>query len=250
MTCEHCGGTGWIVKEGLISAVAPCACRRAVARKPFEDDGTPLDEVSASVYVDRLCAVLSFAPAEDGRPTIVHCLMLMCETVAEAAWTTHRACELYTRWDDCGVPGLRQIVSSFRKPSDGISISSTPAFPEGLPPLRTLPAAEPLRLPPGSSPRALESGEPVAAAACGFDRLPELSPEEKKRQREFDQVLEEVLTPTDQRPKARPPRRRRLSEVIRLNDDPEHEPRPAGTYKRMTQADIDEAVAKLHGKTG
>jgi hypothetical protein len=201
--------------------------------------------LNVSVYVHRLCGVLAYAPKTTaGMAHIAESLMAMCATEAEADWTTARACELYRRWEDCGIPGLRQIVSSFRRPKDGISVSSTAAFPDGIPASKPLPSPAPLLLPPGP-PAEVQS---ATAAVRGPGELPDPGPVDAKRQREFDQVLDEVLTPPEDRPRLPRPRRVRQSEVIRLNDDPENEPRPAGSYKRITQQDIEAEVKKLREK--
>lgn len=248
MICQHCGGTGWIVKETATnSGVLACSCRQQPARKPFPDDGSPLNDLNVAVYVHRLCGVLAYAPKTiQGTTHIAESLLAMCETAAEADWVTDRACQLYTRWDECGIPGLRQIVSSFRRPKDGLSVFSTAAFPDGAP-VTPLPAPAPLMLPPGASAApALPEGDRPEALVRGFAELPELDRDEQRRQREFDQLLSDVETGPEDRPKVKLPRRLRQSEMVRLHNDPEHEPLPEGSYKRITPDDVAAAVEKLH----
>jgi len=258
MTCEMCGGSGWIVRESAAgSSAKPCSCRKTTApTMPFRDRGIPLTVESAATHVAMLCDTLAYAPSPPpkgvGRAAIVVALMEMCSTDDEAKWVVQRAMSLHTKWETCGIPGLRQIVSSIRIPKDGISLLSTDRYPEGVPPIKSLQAvlSFPKRLAPGASTTAdgqLATGLDRAAQSMKLLEAPkeierELTPEEREERRralEFEQTLEELETPPEDRPRPITRKPIRQSQFVPLAaDDPVHEPRPEGTYKPITAADI------------
>lgn len=147
MSCEHCGGSGWVTVETPTASFAKrCACYQPPTNT--EPQGTQLRENDAIAQVEVLCGTLAFAPPSGSRSMIVKAVMSMCRTVEQLEWLTERACELHTEWKTCGIRGLRQIISSRWTPKDGLVITSTEAYPEGIPSSRKEP--EPLRLPPGT----------------------------------------------------------------------------------------------------
>ena len=145
MTCEHCGGSGWVIVEtNGVSAAQMCVCRAHEEQPP----GKPLTVRKAAELVEALCQVLNYAPETVGRAIILDALMKMCATEEQAVFTINRACALHTEWKTCGIRGLRQILCSRYTPKDGISIGSTDSYPDGIPTLRPPEPALP-RLPPG-----------------------------------------------------------------------------------------------------
>jgi hypothetical protein len=158
MTCEKCGGTGWEVADRGARA---CICR---AKKIHAaETGTPLTDEAISGAVKAL-QVLSFFPTSIEAQTVIgDAIGSMCSTVEQVRRLVRRACSLYQRWDQCGLPGLRQIVCSFARPADGIMLSITEAYPDGIPAERPTPTTA-LALP--APPRAREiSGSPTVEAA-------------------------------------------------------------------------------------
>jgi hypothetical protein len=148
MSCEQCGGSGWITVETHTASYAKrCICYQPPVAPAAE--GKRLTKEVAVGAVAVLCDMLAFAPAGLGRAAIVDALMDMCATAEQVDWLTRRACELHTEWKTCGLRGLRQILSSDSRylPNDGLMVSATEAYPEGIPSTRKDP--EPLRLPPG-----------------------------------------------------------------------------------------------------
>ena len=150
--CEYCGGTGWILVEhpDRDSCVKVCDCRRA--QKAESAPGrTILTPETAALAVEGLCEILDYAPkTEIGKAIITNALLSMCSKVEQVTWLVQRACMLHTNLRTCGIPGLRQILCSKYAPKDGITVSSTKAYPDGVPseqPLRVVPAPE--VLPPG-----------------------------------------------------------------------------------------------------
>jgi hypothetical protein len=108
----------------------------------------------ASAAVNLLCETLAFAPKSDlARVLITKALMKMCYTEEDAFWLVERAANLHTSWDTCGIPGLRQILSSRCTPKDGVVFTSTEAYPEGIPLEHQVPKPDPLHLLSGQSSR-------------------------------------------------------------------------------------------------
>ncbi len=144
-SCEFCCGLGWIiVKRNGVEGARLCKCRTQ-AQQPR---GKPISEAIVGVLVEGLCQTLEFAPESVGRALIVAALMEMCSTEEQARFVVNRACALHTKWGTCGIPGLRQILCSAYVPKDGFMLSSTEAYPEGIPSVRPPELAFP-KLPPG-----------------------------------------------------------------------------------------------------
>lgn len=132
MNCRICADTGWKVTEAGASA---CRCRtQRIARSQA---GTPLTAAAVAQAVEAMGDALAFFPKGiAGRTVIGDAIASMCKTVEQVRHMVRRAVALYATWDKCGVPGLRQIVCSAGIPADGVMLSITEAFPEGVPPER------------------------------------------------------------------------------------------------------------------
>ncbi len=149
MSCERCDGSGWlIVRVGENEGAAPCPeCRRTA--RPVEPR-TPLTLPEATGLVDTLCDALSFAPTTPAaRGVITSLVMEMCETTEQLVYVVKRTLSLHTKWDTCGVPGLRQILCSKYRPKDGYVITATESYPDGIPAEHPRLEPEPLKLPAG-----------------------------------------------------------------------------------------------------
>jgi hypothetical protein len=145
MTCDRCGGSGWVIVENNgIEAARMCTCRS----KTQQPCGKPLTEEVAGFLVEGLCQILAFAPDKIGQSIVASALMDMCSTEQQAHYVINRACALHTKWETCGIPGLRQILCHLYTPADGIVVNSTEAYPYGIPSLRP-PDPELGKLPPG-----------------------------------------------------------------------------------------------------
>jgi hypothetical protein len=133
MNCERCNDLGWIITErNGLSGATMCNCRAEAQKLP----GKPLREEVAIYLVEALCQVLGYAPDATGQPVLVRALMDMCCTEEDLRYVVNRACALYTKWSECGVPGLRQILCARCVPKDGITLMSTAAYPDGVPTLK------------------------------------------------------------------------------------------------------------------
>ena len=184
------------------------------------------------------CALRFFPTDVHGRAAVAKQVAEMCADIEQVEWLRDRLLVLFDDWP--GPRTLRLVLCQKWKPADGLDIRGhCEQYPEGFPPLKPVEPPSLPKLGAGSkAPLALE------AAANQLPPLP--VPLDPRREAEFAGILEETLTPPEQRPKARLPRAQKQSEILRLADDPESEPRPAGTYKRITQADVDAAVDQLH----
>lgn len=244
--CPYCYD-GWIEVRALSgsTAVKPCPfCRPP--RQPYT--GTPIDEPAALAAARTISALLSFAPNDDrAYLAIAEYLMELCRYKEQAEWIAKRAPELHTKWDTCGLQGLKQIFCARWDPPDGRVVTHTPAFPDGIPPERPqLPAA--IALPPATPPdpeinAGLRTLEIAAAEKQSQLTRPAAAetPDERRRAAEFARRLEDAITyQPDREPIAPIIVKPRQSEIIRLNDDEPHTaPRPAASYTPITQADID-----------
>lgn len=149
MSCEKCGGSGWeIVRVGENEGAAPCPkCQRTA--RPVEPR-TPLTLQAATGLVDTLCDALAFAPATPAsRGVITSVVMEMCETTEQLVYIVKRILTLHTKWDTCGLPGLRQVLCSKYRPKDGYVITATECYPDGVPADHPQIEQERLRLPVG-----------------------------------------------------------------------------------------------------
>ena len=135
--CNICGGTGFVIVErGGISAAKRCNCREPAET---EQAGRAVTPEMATAATEALCDVLEFAPSTKlGRMLIGNAPIAMCPHEDSVWWLVERACTLHTKWGTCGIPGLRQILCSRYLPKDGRTISATAAYPEGVPPERSL----------------------------------------------------------------------------------------------------------------
>lgn len=181
MTCDKCNGTGWlIVEHNGFECASMCNCR-AKAQQPH---GKLLTEDMAGGLVAGMCQILAFAPAEVGQGIIVAALMEMCSTQAQATYVVNRACALHTKWETCGIRGLRQILCAVYVPADGVMVSATEAYPDGIPSIRPPESVFP-KLPPGR----------VASADVGCERailaLGEAKAIDGDRKRPVPQIAEQ-----------------------------------------------------------
>jgi len=170
--CQICAGSGWIIIERPdgVSGAKISDCRR-IQKTSFAPGKTNLTPEAAAFIVEGLCENLAYAPkTEVGKAIITNALLSMCSTQEQAAWTVQRACMLYTKWSGCLLPGLRQIVCSKYPTKDGINLSHSEGYPEGIPPEHP-----PRRVP--ASP-ALSSGH-VASVRQNVDTVVQ-EPEEAK----------------------------------------------------------------------
>lgn len=211
--CELCSGTRFmIVERGSITAAKPCtSCGRA--SKPAKPR-TPLTAEVVAVYTATICDTLAFAPPREAklaRAHITNRLLAMCDSEEQLKWLTDRACDLYTKWEDCGIPGLRQILCFQYRPRDGIEPFSTIAYPDGIPVEK--PQLEPVSkaLPPGHAVSASPSIEASVSDLSNAKRMPA----------------------ADDRLRRSSPVVRRIPEVQPNSDAP-----------KITQADIDQEVER------
>jgi len=96
----------------------------------------------ASIYTTIILDTLAFAPGRNekiARAYINKRIVEMCNSEEQIAWLTDRVCDLYTKWEDCGIPGIRQILSSNSKylPKDGMTVSWSPGLPRRYTPGKT-----------------------------------------------------------------------------------------------------------------
>jgi len=139
MSCD-CDGSGWkVLERPRGTAVEACACRLERIRVQQEAEaqeaaaGTPLTKKAAVAILESMFANMQFAPHGPGHGLVANALVEMCATVEQAQWVATRACSLYQKWGDCGLPGLRQILCSRHKPKDNVYLLYTEAYPEGIP---------------------------------------------------------------------------------------------------------------------
>jgi hypothetical protein len=195
-----------------------------------------------------LCAplmLLKFFPTDaQARASVILLIAEMATNEDQVKWLVQRMLDLYDEWP--GPRTLRAVFCHRYKPADGKDLRTAicPGYPEGLPSEKPEPPL--LALPPGHAASADPELEAMVGTAVQLSRkMPPAVP--LPRDAEFRQRLEEVLTaPSDReavipelpKPKSIPP----VDESGRF----------AGTepllFKRITQADIDVAVAELHAR--
>lgn len=256
MTCTACID-GWvtIISNG-IEAVKPCPfCR---IKKQQTEKQTPITAEDALAAARAITGILSFPPNDDvSQLMIARLLVDLCSFREQAEWLSHQVPRLHTKWDTCGLKGLRQIFCSRYDPKDGLTITGTAAYPEGIPSKHRpqFPEFEKpplaLVLEPGKNVSVFpptKKGEPFL---LGGTRITPLTPEESQREQEFNEVLKD---PSERTPRPKPAETNQSSEKpllmqlfqnVRLyNDEPHNEPLPAGTYKPITAADIERELEK------
>jgi hypothetical protein len=221
--------------------------------RPDEHPLTP--EVAASV-VDAL-ASFRYYPQNPKYDSLMRDLIDdMCPSAEAAVWVVKRAFRLWNgEWK--GPQELRAILCSKYSPADGETVySQLKEFRAGIPPENPVPGPVRAALPPGRAYSAdpqmeVAAEQMVGAVARKVRELPELSAEDAERARKFGVALEEVLTaPEDREPLPAPRKPPRQSRFVRLSHDEEHAPLPPGSYRRITQEDIDRAVRELREKRG
>lgn len=261
MTCGKCTD-GWITitTRSGVEAAKPCPTCRPPKRP---ETGTPITEEDAIACARKITTMLSFAPENDlAQLAIAHFLIDdLCQYKEQAEWIARRVPQLHTKWDTCGLPGLRQIFCArYERPKDGLITTSTAAYPDGIPAERPQPAPAPIALAPAEE---TANGILEAAVHDLADEITrprpetarELTPAERRRAQEFAGILEAAVTHQPDRepaPAPIPPRPRRLSEVWRLHPDDEahNQPRPAGSYQPITADDIERELEKRRPAAG
>ena len=139
-TCEKCGGVGFVIVEhNGLSGARICSCRAAAVERAIAEKqpiGPPPREDVTAFMVKGLCQLLAFSPDEAGMAIIVNALIDMCYTEEQVSFVINRAANLYTKWEDCGILGLRQILCSRYTSRDGLMVYETKAYPDGVPSFR------------------------------------------------------------------------------------------------------------------
>lgn len=129
--CPDCGGTGWkVIQRGNTEGVAKCTCRQ---QSQSRTTGRPVTPEALAVALKGLAALDYFPPDEITQGFIGRELASMCSTAEQLQVVATIAPRIYRRWGDCGMAGLRQILCRFHKPKDGIEVSGTDAYPDGIP---------------------------------------------------------------------------------------------------------------------
>lgn len=253
-----------------------CDCARglalqsvAVAQQRRDEEareGPGLAEIEAKMLVDRL-TVIPFMPKEPGaRLALAEMFMDMVDTYEHGLATVKKVIASYPKFP--GPCEIRATYCSLFPPRDGVKAISA-VYPEndypGLPPV----VAPMKQLPAGAVSKGypeLEGGiQKLLAApkAMPDPKVLRLSPEERKRFVEVQHELA-VLTPPDQRKGPDDtrlfevemaiedllPKKKRQSDLVRLHpeDDFDRAPRPPGSYRPITQAEIEAEVAKLRAR--
>jgi hypothetical protein len=244
-SCPICLGTGWeTVSQGVYSGVRRCGCR-AVTPKP--EGQTPIDDDSITYAVEALDTLAFFPRGNRLALTVIgDAIASMCGSVEALRYMVRRACSLYKTWDQCGIPGLRQIVCSLYRPADGIESGGTEMYPDGIPSERQespprLPAGAQLALPPGqvsADPKLEEIAHELfqkldmKAARKPVFRIPPVPPVGPDG--EFLRDMPPIETDA------------RFERILSdLTTAPRDRPEPTPTPQVITQEDIDIAVQKF-----
>jgi len=214
----------------------------------------PITDADSYAAMAALSALPYFPSDPIAQTEIANQIRLMCKTDDQAQWLVQRTFELWSKWE--GPRELRAIFCARFKPQDGVEVMRSAVFEDGIVPaekplpvwhMPVVPGAE--KLLPQTRPQLIEQSNTAALVPTSdFDQLPELSRKQWKQQNQFAKQLEAVITAPEDRPKLSSPKSIRQSDYVRLNEDPIHEARPEGSYQRITQADIEVAVAELHRK--
>lgn len=132
MNCTKCSNSGWVELDG---GMARCACRKkkAVVRQELGKRAMTELVIAATEAANSLSAIPDYPWDKEGRKMIGDALVGMCATPEQVLFVVRRAIALHTSWKRCAVPGLRQILCSRYPTRDGIEITTTEAFPEGIP---------------------------------------------------------------------------------------------------------------------
>lgn len=189
---------------------------------------------------------LKFFPAdEDGRLAVVLLVARMTDMdEARAEWLVRRTLELFDEYP--GPRTLRAILCKRYKPADGIEARHySKEYPDGIPDEKPVAGPPSLKLPPVA----------MAAVELEFDRgLKSLPPPDsappkpidRKRDKEFTELLREVSTPPKDRKEEPPPeiKTSKQSEIISANAEPLDTPAPLpdGSYQRITADNFEELL--------
>jgi len=231
-----------------------------------------ISKEEATVLVEMLCS-LPFPPEKGpARGAVANVLVSMVDTFDHGERMVMRILNS-PGYDKFPTPAeIRGVYCSLFPPQDGINGYSQ-VYPHGDFPDSKPVVAPSLRLPAGhvaTADRQLDAGfQRLLAAPKGMptERDVKLSPAERKRMVEFNRELEAVVTAPEGREgidevklfeveidSSEFLRRRRTlqSDFVCLNpgDQTEKRPRPPGSYKPITKADVDEEVRKLRQLKG
>lgn len=190
-----------------------------------------------------LTALKFFPGDDDGRLAVTMLIARMTDLDPDRTdWLVKRTLELFDEYP--GPRTLRAILCKRFKPADGIEAHHySKEYPDGIPSEKPLPAPVLPKLPAGAEAAKFipeELGE-INSLPAVIARTP-LTPEERKREREFAQALEDLTTsPKYRRPEPPPPRQ---SEIISANAEPldNPAPRPEGSYQRITRENFEELL--------
>ncbi len=264
--CVATQGAGKLVdvpnRDGImVTAVAPCNCARGIeiARRRKLRDAPPPDECPESVLTDQerqlyveMLAAIPWFPAESGaRLAIEDEMACLCRSRAEAEWLVRRMRRLYPhKWP--GPAEMRLVYcAKFDMPLDGLlpaGISSV--YPDGIPSERQ---SQP-HLVASPQPKELTAGDAQIAAGINYVAkvlLPAPRAEARaalRRDAEFRQTLQDLETDYLDRKKWVEPKPIALPGVDadgRPIADAPPQPLPPGSYKPITQADIDATLAAM-----
>jgi hypothetical protein len=159
--------------------------------------------------------ILRFFPADPGgRLEISKMVAEMCSSEEEVAWLVTRTRNVCNEW--LGPLVLRQIFCSRYKPRDGQVVHSSEAFPDGIPPMTPQPD--------------------------GFAQL-----EQWKREHRHELAAPAAEDDAEEEPESKRPN------VVTMPVNPAPtkpvSPKPTNpNYKRITQADIDQALKEYREK--
>ena len=225
--CEDYGGR-WMMTDS--EGLKRCDCLPKL--EPIKSHPPVLTQQQATLFVEMLASI-PFFPSEGGaRIAISDELMAICAGPNEAKWLVTRMRRLYQRWP--GPVELRRVYASKHVPWDGLpSIGISETYPGGIPSEReqqlALEGPKMLALPPGRE----VSADPELDGHVleQFARVPNmprpLEMSAGSHARRFEQMLEDIQTPPQDRPEKPPP-----------------------TPQIITKADIDKAVADLRASKG
>jgi hypothetical protein len=215
MACEKCGPFGGKWVKGERGGMERCDCEDGrklkeadEARKTGAAKPPRISKETAAVVVEAMSSMPFFPTAAGARFLIGEEIRSMCENSEEAFWLAQRMAQLYKSWP--GPREMRLVYCGRHRPLDGVDIIGISDFyPDGIPTeaeTMGLLAREQKFLPP-------PKGEPVSAAPS------------------IDLTMRDLARAKDMR-QVKP---------VHVHDIPILSP-----GQRVTQADVDAALLKLH----
>lgn len=227
-----------------------------------------LTDYEADTLVGKL-SLMPFAPAEPAaRLALAEMFQDMIDTYAHGQQLVKRIINS-PRYEKFPAPAeIRGVYCSMFPPQDGINGYSQ-VYPHGdFPDAKPLVAPPLKRLPAGHAATAdpeLDGGfQKLLAAPMGMPdpQTVRLSPEERRREAEFSRTLDAALDPPGDRNQPEDDkllqveletrRKKRQSELVCLHPEDEfgYRPRPAGSFRPITQADVDRLVSQRSDSKG